>query len=65
MTTRIVGLLMLLIGGVVLWGVDVVWVKGIASMIFIAGFLVFGLDLMRRSLRKSIEKSRSDQDTYV
>ncbi len=65
MTTRIVGLLMLLIGGVVLWGVDVVWVKGIAGMIFIAGFLVFGLDLMRRSLRKSIEKSRSDQDTYV
>ena len=65
MTIGIVGALMFLTGGGVLLFADAIWLRGIGGMICIAGFLTFALDIMRLSLRKSIEESRKDQDTFV
>lgn len=56
---------MFLIGGGVLLFADATWLRGVGGMISIAGFLIFALDIMRLSLRKSIEKSRKDQDTFI
>ncbi len=65
MSIGIVGALMFLIGGGVLLFADATWLRGVGGMISIAGFLIFALDIMRLSLRKSIEKSRKDQDTFI
>ncbi len=52
MTLRITGLSLLLISIAFLLSPTPGWVNNVAAMAFIAGFLVFALDLMRRHIAK-------------
>lgn len=52
MLYTITGLLMLAIGGGILLIASGIWAKAFAGAIFISGFIIFGLDLMRRSINK-------------
>ncbi len=52
MTLRTTGLSLLFIGAVFLLSPTPGWVNNVAAMTFIAGFLVFALDLMRRNIAK-------------
>ncbi len=58
---RIFGLTLLIVGGVLLFSFEELWVRAAAGSAFIFGFLVFALDLMRRSFLKDTHKQdRSD-----
>lgn len=52
MTLRITGLALLLISAAFLLSPTAPWVNQVAAMLFIAGFLTFALDLMRRHIAK-------------
>lgn len=49
---RIVGFIMLLVGGGLLLGFTGPLIRTIAGSLFIMGFLIVALDLMRRSIEK-------------
>ena len=52
MWSRIIGLTLLVVGAVVLFTTEAIWARAIGGSAFIFGFLVFALDLMRRSFLK-------------
>ncbi|UCE88748.1 MAG: hypothetical protein JSW10_10515 [Pseudomonadota bacterium] len=49
---RIVGLVLLVVGGAFVFGSGTTWVQLVAGMALILGFMLFSLDLMRRSIEK-------------
>ena len=49
---RIVGIVLLIVGGAFVFGSSTTWVQLVAGMAFILGFMIFALDLMRRSIEK-------------
>ncbi len=53
MALRITGLLLLAISAAILFSPTPGWVNNVSAMTFIAGFLVFALDLMWRQIAKS------------
>jgi uncharacterized membrane protein SirB2 len=52
MTLQTTGISLLLIGAIFLLSPMPSWITHVAGMTFIAGFLVFGLDFMRRQITK-------------
>jgi hypothetical protein len=52
MNTRTVGIILLLMGAVLLLVSGAGWPGYVGGMVFILGFLVFSLDLMRRSIER-------------
>lgn len=52
MLYTVTGLLMLLTGAAILMIASGVWAKAFAVSIFISGFIILGLDLMRRNINK-------------
>jgi len=49
----VTGLALMLIGGGFILGADQRWIKTVASMVLIAGFMIFALDMMRLRINRN------------